>query len=270
MPSKQDKSYEDRLQAALKELSLQPKLSLPLTAKRFDVAERTLHDRKNGRRQPPQKAYLHECLLNPHQEQALVKWICMQDDRGIPPRLDLVRDKVLAIIQQSQSKTSLGKHWLNRFTKRHSELQIRFSQHLERQRSAASNPRVLEHHFKLFHKALQEYKIKEANIWNMDEKGFLLGIAAKCRVICRKGRKNPKYTQDGNRELITVLEYVSAEGVVLPPLVVTKGANHYIGMHIRGQGGPGWVYAHSPKGWTSNEIGLGWLEDTFESKTRPE
>ena len=47
MPFKQNKDYEDRLQAALKELSLQLKLSLPLTARRFDVTKRTLHDRKN-------------------------------------------------------------------------------------------------------------------------------------------------------------------------------------------------------------------------------
>jgi hypothetical protein len=33
----------------------------------------------------------------------------MQDDRGIPPCLDLVKDKVLAIIQQSQLKTFLEK-----------------------------------------------------------------------------------------------------------------------------------------------------------------
>jgi hypothetical protein len=58
-------------------------------------------------------------------------------------------------------------------------------------------------------------------------------------VICKKGKKNFKYTQNGNRELITVLEYVSAEEVVLPPLVVTKGMNYYIGMYIRDQGGPG-------------------------------
>ena len=63
------------------------------------MAERTLRDRKNGGRQHPQKAHLYECLLNPQQEQALVKWIYMQDDRGIPLRLDLFRDKVLAIIQ---------------------------------------------------------------------------------------------------------------------------------------------------------------------------
>ena len=93
---------------------------------------------------------------------------------------------------------------------------------------------MLEHHFKLFYKALQEYKIKNINIWNIDKKGFLLGISAKCRMVCKKGRKNSKYTQDGNRELITILECVSAEGVVLPPLVVTKGVNYYIEIYIRG------------------------------------
>jgi hypothetical protein len=57
-------------------------------------------------------------------------------------------------------------------------------------------------------------------------------------MIYRKGRKNLKYTQDSNRELITVLECVSAEEVVLPSLVVIKKANHYRKIHIKGQGGP--------------------------------
>jgi hypothetical protein len=51
MPSKQDKDYKKRLQAALKELSLQPKLSLLLTARRFDMTERTLRNKKNRERQ---------------------------------------------------------------------------------------------------------------------------------------------------------------------------------------------------------------------------
>jgi len=103
----------------------------------------------------------------------------------------------------------------------------------------------------------------------MDEKGFLLGVSAKCRVVCRKGRNNPKYVQDGNRELIIVLEYVSLTEVVLPPMIVTKGVNHYIGTHIKGQGAPGWVYTYSPKSWTLNEIGLAWLEYYYEPKTCP-
>ena len=90
MPFKQDKDYEERLQTALKELSFQPKFSPSLTVRRFDVAERTLRDRKNKGRQHPEKAHLHECILNSQQEQALVQWISMQDDIGIPLRSDLV------------------------------------------------------------------------------------------------------------------------------------------------------------------------------------
>jgi hypothetical protein len=270
MPPHHSDDYELRLQQALKQLSLDPTLSIPKAAGRYAVAVRTLRDRKNKGRQNPKNAHIHECLLNPAQEQALVKWACFQDDRGIPPRLDLLKDKAQAILQEGKPEKALGKRWMDRFIRRHPDLQTKFSQRLERQRSVASNPKVLEHHFKLFEKALKEYQIKQSHIWNMDEKGFLLGMAAKVKVVCRKGRKNPKYIQDGNRELITVLECVSATGVALPPLVVTKGANHYLGNHIKGQGAPGWVYAYSPKGWTSNEIGLAWLQEHFEPLTCPE
>jgi hypothetical protein len=71
MCSKYDKNYKDRLQAVLKELSIQSKLSLLLTARRFDVAEKTFCNRKNKGRQYFQKVHLHEYFLNPPQEQVL-------------------------------------------------------------------------------------------------------------------------------------------------------------------------------------------------------
>jgi len=43
------------------------------------------------------------------------------------------------------------------------------------------------------------------NIYNMDEKGILLGQALKVEVICRKGRMNPRYTQDGHCEIVTAI-----------------------------------------------------------------
>ena len=33
-----------------------------------------------------------------------------------------------------------------------------------------------------------------------------LNIALKVKVICSRIRKNPRYTQNGNRELVTVIE----------------------------------------------------------------
>ena len=68
----------------------------------------------------------------------------------------------------------------------------------------------------------------------MDEKGFLMGLASKVKVIYKQGRKNSRYTCDSSRELIIVLEYVSTGEYLLPPLIVTKEGYYYSGNHIKG------------------------------------
>jgi hypothetical protein len=89
------------------------------------------------------------------------------------------------------------------------------------------------------------------------------------KVICRRGRRNPRYTCNGNRELITVLECISAEGHLLSPLIVTKGAHYYSGNHVRGQGISESIYTHSSNGWTTNKLGLEWLKHHYELLTHP-
>jgi hypothetical protein len=263
-------NHEQNLQDALLDLKKDPTLSIARAAGRRAVSKSTLRDRVNKGRQASISAHTHEYLLSPAQEDALVKWALFQDDMGIPPRQELLKEKAEAILHITNSDKKIGKHWIERFMKRHKELQMKFTQRLDRQRAAAGNPKIMEKHFSIFKKAVKDYKVKNVNIWNMDEKGFLMGLAAKAKVICRRGRRNPRYTCDGSRELITVLECVSAEGHLLPPMIVTKGAHHYSGNHVRGQGTPGSVYGYSPKGWTTNELGLEWLEHHYEPLTRPE
>jgi hypothetical protein len=76
---------------------------------------------------------------------------------------------------------------------------------------------------------MRRLKVHPENIYNMDEKGFLLGIALKVKVSCRKGRKNPRYSQDGNREMVTVIECISAVGKVLPPMYMFRLDGEEIG-----------------------------------------
>jgi hypothetical protein len=68
----------------------------------------------------------------------------------------------------------------------------------------------------------------------MNKEGFLIGQANKARVIGRQGRKNPRYTCDSSRELITVLEYVSVKRQLLLFMIVTKKAYYYASNHIKG------------------------------------
>ena len=65
----------------------------------------------------------------------------------------------------------------------------------------------------------------------MDEKGFLMGVRSKAKVICVRGRKSPPLMHDGKREIITILETASADGWVLPPIVIYKGAAQHRGWH---------------------------------------
>ena len=65
----------------------------------------------------------------------------------------------------------------------------------------------------------------------MDENGFLLGQALKVNVICCVGEKNCHYTQDGNHDMVTVIECIAADGRDIPPMYIYKGGKHLLGWH---------------------------------------
>jgi hypothetical protein len=65
----------------------------------------------------------------------------------------------------------------------------------------------------------------------MDKKGFLMGLASKAKVLCRRGRGNPRVTHDGKCELVTVIETVYASGIPLSPFIINKGAGQYLGWY---------------------------------------
>jgi hypothetical protein len=63
----------------------------------------------------------------------------------------------------------------------------------------------------------------------MDEKRFLMEWSARVKVICKRGKKRNFKSQEGQRELITVIETVSAGAFVLPPSIIYKGETQYKG-----------------------------------------
>ena len=62
---------------------------------------------------------------------------------------------------------------------------MRFTQRLDQQRAAASNLKILEQYFNIFKKVIKDYKLQTEHIYNIDEKGFLMGLASKVKVICK-------------------------------------------------------------------------------------
>jgi len=126
----------------------------------------------------------------------------------------------------------LGKNWITRFLNRHPQLAAKFSTQIDRQRVLANNPITLRDYYNKLQKLLRKYHFLPENIWNMDEKGFILGFSSRAKVICRAARRNPHVAQDGSCEMLTILESVSAFGTALPLFVIYKGKGHYMGWYL--------------------------------------
>jgi hypothetical protein len=117
--------------------------------------------------------------------------------------------------------------------------------------------------------------ITAENIYNFDEKGFLIGMSRTMkRIMSLEAYKSGRVTknkQDGNREFISLLACVSAIGRAIPPLLIYRGAN--------GELQDTWVqdarssdgiwFGASENGWSNNRIGLLWLQKVFERFTKP-
>ncbi|KNG44705.1 hypothetical protein TW65_08484 [Stemphylium lycopersici] len=120
---------------------------------------------------------------------------------------------------------------------------------------------------------MQEHKIEERNTYNMDEKGFFVGIAHRRKRIFSKAvwesGERTAAMRDGNREWVTLLACVCASGEALPPALIYQGIS---GVQSS------WVddllaeqhqifVSHSASGWSNNDLGLAWLQQVFERFT---
>ena len=111
MPTKRNHppDYEQHLLQALEDLKQDPTLSIAKAAAHRAVPPSTLRDRKNRGMQNPTAAHQHDCLLSSTQEDILVKWALFQDDMGIPPRQELLKEKAEAILHLNNPDVRIGK-----------------------------------------------------------------------------------------------------------------------------------------------------------------
>ena len=195
-------------------------------------------------------------LITAAEERAIVRWIYRLELAGFPPRIEHVREAVMLLRKEALEEnlqSIIGQHWITRFLDRHPDLVAKFSSAFDKKRIKASDPKVLIDHFRRLGGLIRKFDIPEEMWFNMDEKGIMMGKSDRCKVICgRRGRgMTGKLAQDGNRELITVIETICGNGTVLPPLIIFKGAKRYMGwfQHLdEDSEAAEYLFAVSPKG----------------------
>ena len=159
------------------------------------------------------------------------------------------------------STTTVGDKWVYNFIKRHDILKSRFSRRYNYQRAKCEDSKIIQEWFNSVQIIIMQHGIAYEDIYNFDETGYAMGLVATAKVVTSAEMTGkPFLIQPGNREWVTSIECINASGWALPPF---KGKIHIEGWYQDEALPHDWRIEVSPNGWTTDEIGLQWLQNLF-------
>jgi hypothetical protein len=98
---------------------------------------------------------------------------------------------------------------------------------MDRTRHVADNEEQYCLYFSLLHYKMRQYEILPENTYNIDEKGFFVGITTRSKCVFSKAsysrKKITSALQDGNREWIILLACICGDRTSLSPGVIYEG-----------------------------------------------
>ncbi|KAI5806359.1 hypothetical protein EDC01DRAFT_626442 [Geopyxis carbonaria] len=206
MPYHPNKNYERKMGAAVKEYKTKEYTSLRKTAEAYGVCSTTLRDRINGATTRAESSMQKQALTD-KEEQTVLKTIDDLTNKNCPIGSKVLREigtninymfGIVLELTQSAQWYKTARFWIISLIgwKKHT-IYINLN-----------------------------YK----NIYNLDEKGFLLGMSERVKIIIHKYSDHfHSVAQDGNRELVTVLKCISADGYVATPCIILVGEYHNYG-----------------------------------------
>jgi hypothetical protein len=262
------------LEKALAELAaLKNNEHIPYTvlAKKHGCCRTTLSRRHKGACASNEVKSQHQLVLHPRDEIEVVQYVKSLTERHLMPTR-----KILRRIVTSLCKWEPSDRWVSRFLHRYpDDLLTAWTTPMEKSRHDAASYDSFCSYFDLLHSTIKQHSIEPENTYNMDEKGFMIGVMSKSVRIFDKqlfGRRKYKLaSHDGNRKWVTVVGAVGADGFVLPPAVI------YPSSSLQMQ--ESWVQrvkaekhdlhvGTSVNGWTNDTLGVAWLKQVFNRYTR--
>jgi len=255
---------------ALADLASSESPNISATARAYGIHPSTLNRRWNGTSTSNEEALCHRRFLNNQQERSLIDYIDELSRGSAAPTPAMVT----AFASQIAGRAP-GHCWVSRFVNRHrSELDSTYLNNLDLERHHADSVYSHEVYYNTVNQKIQQYQISEDNIYNMDEKGFLLGRLNEVRRIFSQDLKGSGNllgaVQDGSRDWLTVVATICADGTALAPLLIYQskaGTVQDSWLKDFNPEGQDCFFSSSPNGWTSDEVGSKWLQELFHTRT---
>jgi hypothetical protein len=209
--------------------------------------------------------------IPPQQEQELLLYIKQLTRQGLPPTRAMIQNFASQIAQRE-----LGVHWVDRFVKRYpDELVSKWTTAMDNSCHKADSGSKYSLYFNLLREKIEQYHVEPRHTYNMDEKGFMLGVVGRSKKIFSrtlyKERKRRSTIQNGPREWITLLACICADGSYLEPALIyqlTSGAIQDSWLQALDRKTHQIQISSSSSGWTNNDIGLAWLKQVFDRGTK--
>jgi hypothetical protein len=241
-------------------------------AEKHGVVRLTLTRRHRRETRSREEVSTSQQNLQPQREAELMKHIEVLTERKLPPTREMVQNYASDIAEHPLSES-----WVTRFLHRHQdELTPQWSTSMDRQRHAADSGDKYKVYFEHLGGKIDFYKVEPEHTYNMDEKGFLVGaVGRQKRIFSKRLFKKKQFKQmlqDGNREWISLLACICADGTALPPALIYAADSKNIqdawvedvkvGEHMA-------FFGVSGSGWSNDGLGLAWLQQVFERFTAP-
>ena len=260
-------SKESRIQLALDAYKKGQFKSLQSVSLAFDVPRTTLRRRIGGIASQAEKNANCQKLSNT-EESTLSAWILDMAGRGLPLQLSTVHHLAqLLLSARLSSFQPVGECWVKRFIQRHPELKSKYTRKYDYQRAKCEDSQLIKDWFKRVEETIEKYGIVQEDIYNMDETGFQMGVTSTAKVVCgfETKQSHVKALQPGNREWVTSIVAINASGWALPAQIIFAAAKHQsIWYHELPED---YTISVSKNGWTTDQLGVEWLQKVFEPYT---
>ena len=153
-------------------------------AKQYGCDRSTLSRQHRGVCASRAQGYEEQRHLNATQERQLLKYIDGLTKRGLPPTREMIRNFAAEI-----SKKYVGKCWADRFIDRHRDkLLSHYASGKDSLRNRADSAYKYKLYFELLEQKFDKYNIEPRHMYNMDEKGFMIGMLSKMKRIFSRQR----------------------------------------------------------------------------------
>jgi hypothetical protein len=153
----------------------------------------------------------------------------------------------------------VGENWVTNFVRRKPEVKSQLTRQRDHQRVLCSDPAIISPWFDLVRNVKAKYGILDEDSYNFDETGFTMGVAGTVKVVNASDRRTrPLGIQPCDREWVTLIAGINAMGWTVPPFFIFKAKNHDQSWYH--DISKVWRISVSDNGWTTNELGLAWLQ----------